>query len=93
MINILGNDGSSGPYAIQGLSQTLSVPGVKLYVYGKKASKPGRNWSYYCYRQDSKRSAKSRFEGEKPTRACVEGDDGNNGMNNSSCRHHNGERF
>lgn len=42
MVNILGNDGSSGPYAIQGLSQILSVPGVKLYVYGKKASKPGR---------------------------------------------------
>ena len=41
---------------------------------------PAEAWSYYCYRQNSKRSAKSRFEGEKPTRAYVEGDDGNNGM-------------
>lgn len=42
MINILGREGSSGPYSIHGLGQILSVPGVKLYVYGKKTSKPCR---------------------------------------------------
>lgn len=42
MVNILGNENSSGYYVIKGLRQLLSVPGVKLYVYGKKASKPGR---------------------------------------------------
>jgi 5-(carboxyamino)imidazole ribonucleotide synthase len=42
MVNILGNEHSSGSYAIKGLRRLLSVPGVKLYVYGKKISKPGR---------------------------------------------------
>ncbi|MDP8889131.1 MAG: ATP-grasp domain-containing protein, partial [Thermoproteota archaeon] len=42
MVNILGNEQSSGSYAIKGLRRLLSVPGVKLYVYGKKTSKPGR---------------------------------------------------
>ncbi len=42
MVNILGNEHTSGSYAINGLRGLLSVPGVKLYVYGKKISKPGR---------------------------------------------------
>ncbi len=42
MVNILGNEGSNGSYAIRGLTRVLSVPGVKLYIYGKKTSKPGR---------------------------------------------------
>jgi 5-(carboxyamino)imidazole ribonucleotide synthase len=42
MVNILGSEQSSGSYAIKGLRRLLSVPGIKLYVYGKKTSKPGR---------------------------------------------------
>jgi 5-(carboxyamino)imidazole ribonucleotide synthase len=42
MVNILGNEHSTGSYVIEGLRRLLSVPGVKLYVYGKKTSKPGR---------------------------------------------------
>ena len=42
MVNILGNERSSGSYVIEGLTRLFSVPGVKLYVYGKKTSKPGR---------------------------------------------------
>ncbi|MDQ3807867.1 MAG: ATP-grasp domain-containing protein, partial [Thermoproteota archaeon] len=42
MVNILGNQHSTGSYAIKGLRELLSVPGIKLYVYGKKTSKPGR---------------------------------------------------
>jgi 5-(carboxyamino)imidazole ribonucleotide synthase len=42
MVNILGIEHSTGSYAIKGLRGLLSVPGVKLYVYGKKTSKPGR---------------------------------------------------
>jgi 5-(carboxyamino)imidazole ribonucleotide synthase len=42
MVNILGNEGSNGSYTITGLRRLLSVPGVKLYIYGKKTSKPGR---------------------------------------------------
>jgi 5-(carboxyamino)imidazole ribonucleotide synthase len=42
MANILGNEGISGPYVIHGLGRILSVPGVKLYLYGKKTTKPYR---------------------------------------------------
>jgi 5-(carboxyamino)imidazole ribonucleotide synthase len=42
MVNILGADHSNGPYAVKGLTRLLSVPGVKLYVYGKKTTKPRR---------------------------------------------------
>ena len=42
MVNILGNQHSTGSYAIKRLRELLSVPGIKLYVYGKKTSKPGR---------------------------------------------------
>jgi 5-(carboxyamino)imidazole ribonucleotide synthase len=42
MINILGNEKFSGPYAIKGLKKSLAIPGVKLYIYGKKTSRPQR---------------------------------------------------
>jgi 5-(carboxyamino)imidazole ribonucleotide synthase len=42
MVNILGNENSDGPYAVKGLSRLMGVPGIKLYVYGKKTSKPRR---------------------------------------------------
>jgi 5-(carboxyamino)imidazole ribonucleotide synthase len=42
MVNILGNEQLNGPYVINGLKQALRIPGVKLYVYGKMTSKPGR---------------------------------------------------
>jgi 5-(carboxyamino)imidazole ribonucleotide synthase len=42
MVNVLGNEHLSGSYAMKGLRRLLSVPGVKLYVYGKMTSRPGR---------------------------------------------------
>jgi 5-(carboxyamino)imidazole ribonucleotide synthase len=42
MINILGHENSSGPYAVKGLTKLMKVPGVKLYIYGKKTAKPRR---------------------------------------------------
>jgi len=42
MINILGNENFNGPYAVKGLTKSLAVPGVKLYIYGKRTSKPRR---------------------------------------------------
>jgi 5-(carboxyamino)imidazole ribonucleotide synthase len=42
MVNILGNENFRGPYAIKGLREMLRIPGVKLYVYGKKIAAPRR---------------------------------------------------
>ncbi len=42
MVNILGAENSNGPYAVKGLTKLLGVPGVKLYIYGKKTARPRR---------------------------------------------------
>ncbi|MCI0557449.1 MAG: 5-(carboxyamino)imidazole ribonucleotide synthase [Nitrososphaera sp.] len=42
MVNILGPNDSEGPYALRGAERLLSTPGVKLYIYGKKSSRPRR---------------------------------------------------
>jgi 5-(carboxyamino)imidazole ribonucleotide synthase len=46
MVNILGAEDSNGPYAVKGLKRLMSVPGVKLYIYGKKAAKPRRKMGH-----------------------------------------------
>lgn len=46
MINILGAEDSNGPYAVKGLKRMMSVPGAKLYIYGKKTSKPRRKMGH-----------------------------------------------
>src|SRR5919197_3610496 len=42
MVNILGPQNSNGPYTVKGLAKLLAVPGVKLYIYGKKTARPRR---------------------------------------------------
>ncbi|HXV45487.1 MAG TPA: 5-(carboxyamino)imidazole ribonucleotide synthase [Nitrososphaera sp.] len=42
MVNILGPEGSNGPYAVKGLTRLMKLPGVKLYIYGKKTARPRR---------------------------------------------------
>ncbi len=41
MVNILGDD-SYDNYAIEGIDDVLSLPGVSLHVYGKKVARKGR---------------------------------------------------
>ena len=42
MINILGPEGFEGPYAVEGITSAMKVPGATLYIYGKQSSKPRR---------------------------------------------------
>jgi 5-(carboxyamino)imidazole ribonucleotide synthase len=42
MVNIIGSENDNGPYKIKGLEELLSIPGLKLHIYGKKISKPRR---------------------------------------------------
>src|ERR1051325_8621157 len=42
MVNILGPENHNGTYKIIGLRELLSIPRVKLHIYGKKISKPRR---------------------------------------------------
>ncbi len=42
MINILGPNNYTGPYEITGIDELFTIPGVKIYVYGKLETKPDR---------------------------------------------------
>jgi len=42
MLNILGPENSNGPYMVTGMKKLFRVPGVKLYIYGKKRTNPRR---------------------------------------------------
>jgi 5-(carboxyamino)imidazole ribonucleotide synthase len=42
MINILGPEGFDGVYDVRGIDSMMDTQGAKLYIYGKKTSKPHR---------------------------------------------------
>ncbi len=46
MINILGEKGYEGPVYYEGLSECLSIEGVKIHLYGKKITKPYRKMGH-----------------------------------------------
>ncbi|GIV37139.1 MAG: N5-carboxyaminoimidazole ribonucleotide synthase [Cyclobacteriaceae bacterium] len=46
MINLLGEDGYSGPAQYKGLEQVLQQPGVHVHLYGKKNTKPFRKMGH-----------------------------------------------
>lgn len=42
MINILGPEEVSGPYTLNGIRDTLALPGVRIHLYGKEETRPKR---------------------------------------------------
>ncbi len=46
MINLLGEPGFEGKVKYQGLSECLSIEGVKIHLYGKKITKPYRKMGH-----------------------------------------------
>ncbi|MBA4301095.1 MAG: 5-(carboxyamino)imidazole ribonucleotide synthase [Cyclobacterium sp.] len=46
MINLLGEDGFSGPVLIEGKEEALSERGVYIHLYGKKLTKPFRKMGH-----------------------------------------------
>ncbi len=46
MVNLLGSEGVSGPYAIEGLDELLALPGVYIHLYGKAESRPKRKMGH-----------------------------------------------
>jgi 5-(carboxyamino)imidazole ribonucleotide synthase len=62
MVNILGCENYNGPYAIRGLKKLFSIPGVKLHVYGKQISKPGRKLGHITVTAENVEKAIARAE-------------------------------
>ncbi|TNE81997.1 MAG: 5-(carboxyamino)imidazole ribonucleotide synthase [Bacteroidetes bacterium] len=46
MVNLLGSEGVSGTYAIEGLDELLALPGVYIHLYGKAESRPKRKMGH-----------------------------------------------
>lgn len=46
MVNIIGNEGHTGPVKYTGLNQVLSIDNAFLHLYGKKETKPGRKMGH-----------------------------------------------
>jgi len=46
MVNLLGEQGCSGPAAYQGLQDVLALPGVHPHIYGKAMTKPARKMGH-----------------------------------------------
>lgn len=46
MVNLLGEEGYSGPAIYQGFEKVISIPGVHVHLYGKKITKPFRKMGH-----------------------------------------------
>lgn len=57
MINILGSDKFSGDAFVEGCFEALSVPGVKLHIYGKEKTSPGRKMGHLTVTAESVETA------------------------------------
>ena len=46
MVNIIGEDGYSGPVKFEGLDEVLKIENAFLHLYGKKETRPGRKMGH-----------------------------------------------
>jgi 5-(carboxyamino)imidazole ribonucleotide synthase len=54
MLNLLGEAGYTGPVKYEGLSESLAIPGVYPFLYGKKITKPFRKMGHVTILGDSR---------------------------------------
>jgi 5-(carboxyamino)imidazole ribonucleotide synthase len=53
MVNLLGEDGHTGPAVYEGLENLLAMPGVFPFLYGKAITKPFRKMGHVTVMDDS----------------------------------------
>jgi 5-(carboxyamino)imidazole ribonucleotide synthase len=53
MVNLLGEDGHTGPAVYEGLESLLAMPGVFPFLYGKAITKPFRKMGHVTVMDDS----------------------------------------
>ena len=46
MINVLGAEGYEGPVRYEGLTESMTIDGVKIHLYGKKITRPFRKMGH-----------------------------------------------
>ncbi|WP_026966807.1 5-(carboxyamino)imidazole ribonucleotide synthase [Algoriphagus terrigena] len=60
MINLLGEDGFSGPVLVEGKEEALAEKGVYIHLYGKKLTKPFRKMGHVTILDDDISSLKAK---------------------------------
>ncbi|WP_111669144.1 5-(carboxyamino)imidazole ribonucleotide synthase [Algoriphagus litoralis] len=60
MINLLGEDGFSGPAVVEGMEEALSEKGVYIHLYGKKLTKPFRKMGHVTILDENINALKSK---------------------------------
>jgi 5-(carboxyamino)imidazole ribonucleotide synthase len=62
MLNLLGEDGFTGPVKYEGLHHILSIPGVHPFLYGKKITKPFRKMGHVTILGDTREEIEKKAE-------------------------------
>lgn len=60
MINLLGEDGYSGPILVEGKEEALAEKGVYIHLYGKKLTKPFRKMGHVTILDEDVKSLKAK---------------------------------
>ena len=62
MLNLLGEDGFTGPVKYEGLHHILYIPGVHPFLYGKKITKPFRKMGHVTILGDTREEIEKKAE-------------------------------
>ena len=62
MVNLLGEDGHTGPAMYDGLETLLAMPGVFPFLYGKAITKPFRKMGHVTVMSDSLDALREKVE-------------------------------
>lgn len=60
MINVLGGEGFSGTYQMEGIEKIMSLPGVYVHLYEKKESRPMRKLGHITVLADTVKDVKEK---------------------------------
>ena len=58
MLNLLGEEGFTGPVVYEGLKEATALPGVHVHLYGKRETKPFRKMGHVTVTADTLNEAK-----------------------------------
>lgn len=62
MVNLLGEEGYTGPVRYEGMDELLAIAGVNIFLYGKKETKPQRKMGHITILDDDIESLKAKVE-------------------------------
>jgi len=62
MVNLLGEEGYTGPAVYEGLDKLLEIEGLNIYLYGKKITKPHRKMGHITILDDDMSALKEKVQ-------------------------------